>query len=493
MEKTKLSDKALVNKRSTTLFTVITVVLAVAYLVQFLKGEKTLGLFLILLVLDLVPTIACWVINKKTPENTIIKHIMSYGYGLFYLVSCFTSTELTVYVYAIPMLIIVPLFSDNKYSKKVAVACGGISVVHAIWFCAGTGFETTAVAAMEIEIAVMLMVTIFGIVTNKTITEIADKKVDQINEASAKTEELLNSIMDISGKLAEDVNLVSEKMKDLEESSSETYNAMMEVQSGTGESAESIQNQLLKTEEIQTQINMVTDVAKNIGEDVVQTVDACHEGRDNIAELLNKAQASEEAGIRAVKEVEQLKDATNKMQSIVELIQSVASQTSLLALNASIEAARAGEAGRGFSVVATEISNLANQTQSATGNISELITDIASEITEVVATIDSLVDNNRAQNESANVTNGSFEKIIENIRSIRSNSNELTGVVGKLAGANQEIVESIQTISAITEEVSAHSSSTCETSQKNQEIVADVISIVSEMSNNATELSNMNI
>lgn len=65
------------------------------------------------------------------------------------------------------------------------------------------------------------------------------------------------------------------------------------------------------------------------------------------------------------------------MHSIIELIDNITTQTSLLALNASIEAARAGEAGRGFSVVASEISNLATQTQDATVDITTLIENIS--------------------------------------------------------------------------------------------------------------------
>ena len=76
-----------------------------------------------------------------------------------------------------------------------------------------------------------------------------------------------------------------------------------------------------------------------------------------------------------------------QMNTIVELIKSIASQTSLLAPNASIEAARAGEAGKGFAVVATEISGMASQTNEATVHITELIENVSTAISEVVEVI----------------------------------------------------------------------------------------------------------
>jgi methyl-accepting chemotaxis protein len=82
-----------------------------------------------------------------------------------------------------------------------------------------------------------------------------------------------------------------------------------------------------------------------------------------------------------------LSDAAEKIDTIIQLIQAIASQTNLLALNATIEAARAGDAGRGFAIVASEVKNLATQTAQATEQIASQIATIQSATGESVAAI----------------------------------------------------------------------------------------------------------
>jgi len=477
------------NKLGKKLEFIIIVILTICYVSQGAKNSiSTVGLILILLSLW-IPVIITNVLFKKNPSSKIIKHVIGMGYGLFYLIVCIISDQQLVYTYAIPMLIVVAIYCDYLFSMNVGIAVMIIATVHSIVFTSKAGWTPQAIAAMEIEIASSYLVAIYALVSNKFIIGINNENMQKIEENKEKSDSLLANIMEISATIADDVAAVSDQMQTLRISSEETLTAMSEVQDGTSDTADSVQSQLLKTEEIQNQINLVTDASNVIGESVADSENAIQKGRANIENLIKQAEVSQEAGNSAVEEVDVLKNYTSQMESIVSLIKNVASQTSLLALNASIEAARAGEAGRGFAVVASEISNLAAQTQTATENISQLISNVTTEMDQVAGAISSLVENNKIQNESAKVTAQSFEEIAGSASVISTNAGNLNMIVGNLDSANKEIVESIQTISAITEEVSAHSTTTYSKSEQNKEIVSQVQEIVADMTLNADRLN----
>ena len=153
-----------------------------------------------------------------------------------------------------------------------------------------------------------------------------------------------------------------------------------------------------------------------------------------------------------------------KMADILSVIEEIATQTNLLSLNASIEAARAGEAGRGFSVVASSIKSLAENTSSELENIKEIIASLTDNFSACGEYIETVVVNNKENLSYTGEVIDTFEVIFEGIESTGNKvqdvtriTNEMNDLIRSISSQIEHIERGAESTAAATEEVTASS------------------------------------
>ena len=453
MEKKQVSDMERNNKIAMLCHITEAVLYIGTFLGELAAGNRDLLYVLIVAVLAGGPVAAELFFWTRNREAQAIKHLVAVGYAVLYSFVIFTTTNAVLYVYVIPIVFVVCVYNDIAYIIKI---CTGIIIENLIVAIAGMmngSFGFVNFGSSLSQITVIVMVAIYSIMTVKTLQNNNDQKLRIVEEANKKTEELLSNMEHVANAMKTGIDDIYEKIDKLSEASKRTKGAMSEVSSGIMETAETVQKQLEQTEEIQKKVDHVSNASDAIHQSMDETMRILQSGENDIRILVEEVEVSVQKGDNVTKQLQELDEYMDKMNSIVELIQGVTSQTSLLALNASIEAARAGEAGRGFSVVATEISGMAVQTKEATVQITELIQNVTSAINSVVEVVRDMIEGINHEKKSTQNTADSFWYIRKNTDAIRDNIKQLAKDVEELNRSNTEIASSVQTISQVSEEV----------------------------------------
>ena len=226
--------------------------------------------------------------------------------------------------------------------------------------------------------------------------------------------------------------------------------------------------------QVQDQSQSATKVSLESAERMQDVVTATNELASSISQVENAVKdalglsgTAVEKATKTNQTVQELKEAGGRIGAIVGVINDIAEQTNLLALNATIEAARAGEAGRGFSIVASEVKSLANQTVKATEGVAEQITSMQRITDEAVTAI-----------EDIGSTIDKMSDIAENIAASVHQQEADTNV----------IAENIRTAAQDTETVSSSISEVSDVSSNSGQIAIDVDVAASEVTEQISEL-----
>lgn len=477
------------NKAALTCYLITVTVLCVAYFLEVVKGSKTVSYWVMLLLLGYIPSLLAVAFYRKNPTHFMVKHLVPFGYAVFYMAIIFSTDNVLAFVYVAPMLIAITVYNDLKYNLEIGVAVVIVNIIHVITFYGEDGFAPVEIASAEIQIAAMIIIVAFLCYTAKVSDNMSQKEIERAENEKTRSEELLARILRISSEMTVEIELVADRITTLGESIQNTRGAMEEVNGGTNDTAEAVQRQLTQTDVISERVGQVKDTSNQIADNMTETQDAIETGNGHIGYLVKQVAQTEQTNVQVAEELEQLKDYMEQMFTIIEMINQITSQTSLLSLNASIEAARAGEAGRGFAVVASEISGLASQTKEATVKIENLIQNVSDEIGKVVGMIESMIKQVKEQNNAVGETARSFQRISSNAANIERNSKGLSHAVDSLEEANQVISGSIQTISAISEEVAAHTNTTYNACVENEKVIEELIEKAASLTNLAEQLN----
>ena len=484
----KISKEARINKPVMICYLVLGLVIGIAYIGEVFKGNRSLLYSGFVAAVAIIPSVVTALIYIKDKGSFLIKHISCIGFAVLYSLVMLTTDNPFVFVEVLPMIIVVTLYNDIRLSVLTDFGVLVLNIAQVALFFKNGLYTMENNTQVEIQILSIIVICVFSVYTTMVSNTNSKLEIKNMEEQKVLVEKMFEKTRNAAGQMAANIDDINDRASQLKQAMQETQQNMNEINIGSTDTAQAVQNQLEQTENIKKRIENVAEGSGAIIESIKNTKNAIDEGSEHIENLVKNVDAAVDSGALVNKELSELDKYMSQMNSIIDIINEITSQTSLLALNASIEAARAGEAGKGFAVVATEISHMADQTQNATVEITGLIKNVSDAIVKVIDVSENMIDMIKGQKDVTGAAADSFKIIDDNSENVYVNSEKLSDSVKELEEANKQIIESISTISAISEEVAAHVNRTNETSNHNVELVEGVNNIAVNLGSLADEL-----
>jgi methyl-accepting chemotaxis protein len=225
----------------------------------------------------------------------------------------------------------------------------------------------------------------------------------------------------------------------------------------------------------------VVDVAKNtsnIAQISTQAFDHAKDGEGVVKRSVDEVQAIASTVAESSQVMKRLGESSGQIGDIVGVINDIADQTNLLALNAAIEAARAGEQGRGFAVVADEVRKLAERTTQATSQINSRISSIQSEVAHAGVAMNNATLRVESGVEFSRKTGDSLSNIVSSVNTLQSMVQQIASATEEMSSVSETISSDIHGIAAGSKEISAGSGQIAQASSDLARLATELQSVV---------------
>ena len=265
-------------------------------------------------------------------------------------------------------------------------------------------------------------------------------------------EAILDAMARLKKQMAETLQSVSEASNQVAAGANNLSEASQSLAEGATDQAGAV-------EEMQATITTISD-------DIRVTANSAGDSYNQARSYAEEAERSHREMQAMMDAMTRINDASKQVGNIISEIEDIASQTNLLSLNASIEAARAGEAGRGFSVVADQIRQLAEQSANSAAETRTLIETSLSAIADGSKTVD--------------IVNDSINRVVEGMEQIAQSSKSISEMANDQAEAMKQAEQGVSQISEVVQSNSATAEETSATSEELSAQAATLDSLISK-------------
>lgn len=315
--------------------------------------------------------------------------------------------------------------------------------------------------------------------------------VDATNDMQTKMNTILRQINSVSNTVLSHSEELTQSANEVKTGSTQIAMTMQELSTAAETQASSASDLVSIMDSFATKIFETNESGTTVQKYSQEVIGMTQDGVEMIAFSTRQMEKINDLVQESVQKVEGLDSQSQEISKLVTVINDIAAQTNLLALNAAIEAARAGEQGRGFAVVADEVRKLAEQVSHSVTDISGIVERIQGETKGVS---DALADGYKEVEqgtEQLQLTKGTFNKISEAVLKMDENIKTVGTNLNDIVGSTKEINHTVDDIAAVSEEAAAGVEQASASVQQTASSMEEVASSSAELAQLSEELNGL--
>lgn len=442
------------NRKARRIWFVFAVLLSANYGSDVANGLNSPLYYAAFLALCWIPIISGEILLRvKGWETDMYKYNLVIGYGIFYTFVISTTESPIAFTYILPVTSLLVLYKNRKFMIYCGVVNSIIIIISSVYHVM-CGYNSAAdMKNYQLELSAIILCYICYVMSIHHLNESDGAMTNSIKADLQRVITTVEKVKTASNSIMSGVSVVREISVENTHSADVVADGMTTLTDNNGRLEDTTLSSVDMTTDISSQVKHVAQMIEQMVVLTAESGEHAKNSSDDLTSLVETTHAMTDLSSEIGKILENFKEEFDRVKLETGKIEEITEQTALLALNASIEAARAGEAGRGFGVVAQQISSLSTETQSSSGQIEEALIRLQKTSDNMTASIEETIKLVQETFKKVSKTGKNVEKINDDSKQIENHIQEIDTAIKEVENSNHQLVENMDNVSQIVKDM----------------------------------------